>query len=186
MRVLFLGPPGSPILRILEQYDEVEQTMEPIKPAGPRPGLIVSYGYTHILDSDVLDWVGGDAINLHISLLPWNRGCDPNLWSILESTPSGVSIHFMDAGIDTGDLIAQREVSFTGEDTLRRCYDRLQAEIQKLFGECWPDIRSGRSLRTPQPRGGSFHLEADKDEFAHLLTQGWDTPIRDIAGAALR
>ncbi len=186
MRVLFLGPGESPLLAVLDQHDDVEQTVEPIKPAWPRPDLIVSYGYTHILGSDILDWVAGNAINLHISMLPWNRGSDPNLWSFLENTPCGVSIHYMDTGIDTGDLIAQREVHFTGEETLRGSYELLQTEIQRLFRELWPDIRAGRVRRIPQPGGGSYHRQADKDRFAHFLTHGWDTPIKEIVGAGLR
>ena len=185
MRVLFLGPAASTLLGVLARDDDVEQTAEPITPSDPPPELIVAHGYTHILGSDILDWVAGNAINLHISLLPWNRGSDPNLWSFLENTPCGVSIHFMDAGVDTGDLIGQREVTFGDEQTLRECYERLQAEIQELFRELWPDIRAGRSPRTPQPPGGSYHREAEKDAFTHLLTRGWDTSIRDIAGAAL-
>ena len=183
--MLFLGPAQSPLLDELGRFDYVEQTDEPIRPAELNPDLIVSYGYRHILRPTVLDWVSGAAINLHISLLPWNRGADPNLWSFLEDTAAGVSIHYVDAGVDTGDLIGQREVRFNGEETLRSSYERLQLEIQDLFCELWAEIRAGRAPRTPQPSGGSYHRSSDKAPFGHLLTSGWDTPVRGLVGAGL-
>ncbi|MCL0081308.1 hypothetical protein M1N64_03665 [Peptococcaceae bacterium] len=55
-----------------------------------------------------MDKFQGRAINLHISFLPWNRGADPNFWSFIENAPVGVSIHYLDEGIDTGDRKKQQ------------------------------------------------------------------------------
>ena len=41
------------------------------------PQLVVSYNYTYIIEQDVIDYMKGQCINLHISMLPWNRGSDP-------------------------------------------------------------------------------------------------------------
>src|SRR5688500_18057136 len=75
------------------------------------PDLIISYSYRHIIKKDVLAKYPGKFINLHIAYLPFNRGADPNLWSVIEGTPSGVTIHVIDDGIDTGPIIAQRLVA---------------------------------------------------------------------------
>ena len=60
------------------------------------------------------------------------------MWSFLEDTPKGVTIHYIDEGIDTGDIIVQKEV-FIDEDkeTLKSSYEILNKEIQALFKENW-------------------------------------------------
>ena len=102
-------------------------TADPITAADVADGrfdALVSYRYRHILKGDVLGAFPDRAWNLHISLLPWNRGADPNLWSFLERTPKGVTIHHMDEGLDTGDLVAQRELHFDLDaHTLDSAYD---------------------------------------------------------------
>ena len=74
-----------------------------------------------------------NIINLHPSLLPWNKGYHSNFWSIYENTPKGVSIHLIDDGIDTGDIVAQSELTYFDEDTLRTTYKKLRASMVNLF-----------------------------------------------------
>ena len=181
MRVLFLGPPTSPVLAFLRTSgDEVVATEKPLGVAHLeelKPDLIVSHGYRHVLPADVVELVRDRAVNLHISLLPWNRGADPNVWSWLDSTPKGVTIHFIDEGVDTGDVIAQREVAMSADETLASSYAILQDAIVELFRETWPDIRAGRAEGRPQEGSGSTHRLRDRDEWSRLLTGGWDTPV---------
>jgi len=76
--------------------------------------------------------LGNRAINLHPSLLPWNRGAHSNFWSFLEDTPKGVTIHIIDEGIDTGDILLQKKIKFDqSKETLRSSYGRLQQELQQ-------------------------------------------------------
>lgn len=181
MRVLFLGPADSPVYSYLRAVEgDVVATSTKIDTSFAEISSIdflVSYGYRHILKKDILDLFQQRAINLHISLLPWNRGADPNLWSFAERTPKGVSIHYMDEGIDTGDLIVQTEVVFDEPETLRSSYERLCRRIEDLFIEWWPRIRDGRCPRYAQPDGGSVHRVKDKDTLTPFLTEGWDTPV---------
>ncbi|MFN6960931.1 MAG: formyltransferase family protein, partial [Rhodocyclaceae bacterium] len=109
--------------------------------------------------------------------LPWNRGADPNLWSFIEDTPKGVTIHYLDEGIDTGDIVVQKQATFSENDTLRTSYDKLQKEIQQLFRDNWASIRQGKCGRKKQEGKGTFHLLKDRERISHLLTNGWDTPI---------
>ena len=71
--------------------------------------FLISFGYRYIISEAVLNKFKPNAINLHISYLPWNRGADPNLWSFIEDTPKGVTIHEIDEGIDTGDIIFKKK-----------------------------------------------------------------------------
>jgi methionyl-tRNA formyltransferase len=192
MSVLFLGPPDSLVLDFLKSNErEIVQTMEPLDEtflARHPADFLVSHGYRHIIRSALLNGFARRAVNLHVSYLPWNRGADPNLWSFIENTPKGVSIHDLDAGIDTGDIIAQKLVEFQPGGTLRTTYERLQTEIAQLFARHWSQIRQGTCNATKQVGAGSFHRIADREKVAHLLPQGWDTPVAYLekAGAEWR
>ncbi len=190
MKIVVLGNKPSPIRKIIE--DEGNEVMEWSDPVdihllkNNSIEFIVSYGYRHLIREPVLDYLPGKIINLHISYLPWNRGADPNLWSFLEETPKGVSIHFVDCGIDTGDTLVQKEMKFEqyGE-TLATTYKALNDELIELFREAWPSIRGGYCRRSKQPAGGSFHRSSDKGKYSHLLTNNWDTSVNLLRGKAL-
>ena len=188
MNILLLGPYRKDLIDFLSSFgDKVTITEAPLIDDSEclfNNDFIVSYGYRHILKKDILDKFLNKAINFHISLLPWNRGADPNLWSFLEDTPKGVTIHYLDYGIDTGDILAQQEVDYMPEDTLRTSYERLSKTIEELFRKVWPNIRSGKQKAIPQPAGGSYHRLSDRATFEYLLTKGWDTPVADLIGKA--
>lgn len=190
MNVLLLGPYRKNLIDFLSSFgDEVATREAPLDSDSKclyNIDFIISYGYQHILKEDVLDKFSNKAINLHISLLPWNMGADPNLWSFLEDTPKGVTIHYLDYGIDTGDILAQQEVNYVPEDTLRTSYERLSKTIEELFRRVWPNIRSGKQKSISQPKGGSYHRLSDRVAFEYLLTKGWDTPVLDLIGKAKR
>lgn len=190
MKILFLGPLDSPLLGYLRsREDEVFATAEAFDAGfldARMPDFLVSYGYPRILKQPILERFMPDrAINLHISYLPWNRGSDPNFWSFLERTPKGVTIHYLDEGIDTGDIIVRKEVAFGASETLKSSYDRLHEEIEALFYAHWPAIRSGACPRLPQTGAGSFHLYKETKARMHLLSDGWNTPVNVLEEAGV-
>jgi len=138
--------------------------------------LVISYGYRHILKKEIIESSTAPIVNLHISYLPWNRGAHPNFWSFYECTPSGVSIHLIDEGVDTGAIIYQRYVNFDKEeDTFSKTYKKLIVEIEKLFRDNIDELISKKFIATPQRRKGSYHSVANlPKEFI-----GWDTVIKD-------
>ena len=97
-------------------------------------------------------------MNLHPSFLPYNRGANPNVWSIIDRTPAGVSLHYVDQGVDTGDLIAQHEVEVLPWDTGFTLYGKLEEAAVTLFQENWASIRRGAIPRHIQPsEAGTSH-----------------------------
>jgi methionyl-tRNA formyltransferase len=181
--IVFLGREDSPVLaqlRAVEDEVRVVGPSEPFDPADTR--LAVSHGYRLILRRPVLERLPDRIVNLHISLLPYNRGADPTLWSVLEDTPAGASIHYIDEGVDTGDVIAQRRVPLADDDTLATGYAKLQDAVAALFAEHWPAIRAGTCERRAQPAGGTVHRVADRARVEHLLTDGWDTRVGALRG----
>ena len=191
MNILLLGMTPSPLRTIVESADcrvlETDQKISVDFLSAHSVDFAVSYRYRHIITRDIIDYLRSRVVNLHISYLPWNRGADPNLWSFLEDTPKGITIHYIDEGIDTGDIIAQRLVDFDiNHDTLSTSYQKLNQEITRLFVECWSSIRAGACGCKKQPGGGSFHRMIDKIPFQHLFEErGWDTPVKELIGQAI-
>jgi methionyl-tRNA formyltransferase len=191
-RVLFLGRDDSGALAHLRSVEpdvvalapDAEVTAATV--AALAPADIVVHGFRRLLGADVLGLLPGHVVNLHISLLPYNRGADPNLWSVLEDTPAGVTIHHVDPGLDTGDIIAQRELHFSDDETLASSYAALQDAMTELFVATWPAIRAGTAPRHPQTGPSTSHRSRDRAAVEHLLTDGWQTPLGALRGRARR
>lgn len=180
MKVILLSPyPQRIIDTIKAARDEVEcwhpDGSPPLPETFERFGFCVSYGWRQI----IRPVPPIPTINLHISFLPWNRGADPNYWSWVDDTPKGVSIHWLDAGIDTGPVIIKAQTRMTAEvETLASSYDKLQKHIAYLFATSWCWIRA---LKPDMYAGfnngqGSFHRKRDLP-FSAL---DMDTPVRDL------
>jgi methionyl-tRNA formyltransferase len=132
------------------------EIVEAIKSLRPDIGISVFFGY--ILRPDILSIMPRGCINVHPAFLPYNRGSHPNVWSIMEGTPAGATIHYVDDGIDTGDIIKQQEVPVEPTDTGQTLYRKLERACVELFIETWPSIRSGHELRMSQQlEDGTFH-----------------------------
>ncbi len=190
MKILLLSPYRENVIRFLElDENEVITTEENISLSSEviqGIDFVISYGYRHILKEDLIRLFPNKIINIHISLLPWNRGSDPNLWSFLENTPKGVSIHYVNLGVDTGDILVQEEVLFTEDDTLKTSYYRLTATAFELFKKNWNDIKREKIAAKSQTKNGSFHRLKDRKKYEYLLDRGWDTPVRNLIGKALK
>jgi methionyl-tRNA formyltransferase len=133
---------------------------EQIRNLEPDLGVCVLFGY--VLDRAFLDAMPCRFVNLHPAFLPHNRGAFPNVWSIVDRTPAGVTLHFVDEGVDTGDIIAQRQVPILATDTGESLYDRLEQAALDLFRQTWPLLRAGQQSRIPQdPAAGSSHRARD-------------------------
>lgn len=178
MRVLLLSPYPHRISKPIEQAgDEWYATADRITPNNCNGyDMLVSFGYRHILPQPILKMFGTRAVNVHIALLPWNKGAHPNFWAWYDGTPHGVTIHVMDAGIDTGPIIASRRVEMNPADhTFASSYDVLMAEADALFALQWPRIRTGQyELRSH--RGGSFHFAKELPS----LADGWNSPVSSV------
>lgn len=184
MKILFLGPSDSPLIQYLKRIgEEVINTSEKIDLEfilKEKPEFLISYGYRHIIKKQILDCFPKKAINLHISFLPWNRGVSPNLWSFFDNSPSGVTIHYLNEGIDTGDIITQERVTFPDNETLKGSYSELQKRIQELFKNSWPAIKKNQIKGKKQFECGSYHTLKQTKDLLQRLPNGWDTLISEV------
>lgn len=142
-------------------------TLDRIKALGCDMAVSVFYGYR--LLPDFLDMFPKGCINLHPSYLPYNRGAYPNVWSIVESTPAGATLHYIDEGLDTGAIIAQRLTVQEPWDTGESLYAKLLDTGYGLFTENWQDVVDGTVKIEDQVSGeGSFHLKKDVDGIDYI------------------
>jgi methionyl-tRNA formyltransferase len=136
---------------------------------------IVSFGYRHILRSAVLSTARHPILNLHISMLPFNKGAHPNFWAWIDRTPHGVTLHELDAGVDTGPILEQHPVFFDDDQiTLRQSHSVLINRIEAAFLEILPVWLSGSSQAKPQLGQGTYHAVKDLPKWVH-----WDMTARE-------
>lgn len=142
------------------------------------PQLIVSYNYKYIIDREVIHFMQGNMINLHISYLPWNRGASPNIWSFIDNTPKGVTIHQISPECDAGKLLYQKECFFCAEEeTFESVYHKLNNEIIALFMTHWEEIRDGNYILYDQKGEGSSHTINDLKKLRACVEFQWSDNI---------
>lgn len=134
-----------------------------------------------LITSDIIEYLPKKIINLHPSFLPWNKGYHPNYWSIKEHTPHGVSIHYIDETIDTGDILIQTKLNYSDNDTLETTYNRLRKYMVLLFKVSWKDIKEGNIPAKKQDLNtGTLHFKADFQDILERLPLGWKTTLKDL------
>ncbi len=177
MKILYLGnKKNKKIFSFLSNFGEVFFNDKEFKLLDYKKfDWIISYGYRHIILKDHLDKLKNPIINMHISYLPFNRGAHPNYWSFKDNSPKGVTIHFIDNGIDTGPILVQKKQTFSENDTLQTSYFKLKKTIEDLFCDSFPKIITNQIIPKPQIGNGSFHIKKDLPENIN-----WNTKIKEI------
>jgi methionyl-tRNA formyltransferase len=123
-----------------------------------------------IIQGFIIDAPRVGVVNFHPSLLPYNRGKNYNFWTIVEDTPFGVTLHFVDEGIDSGDILFQAPVAKTWEDTGATLYFKAKREILSLFQNHYMDIIEGRYTRVKQDTAqGTIHYSKELDACSRLV-----------------
>lgn len=121
------------------------------KLAAAKADLFVVVAYGKILPQNILDLPTRGCINVHASLLPELRGAAPIQWSIVRgNATTGITTMLMDAGMDTGDMLLQRELPVTDTDTGITLSDKLSQLGGELMIETLPQWLSGELKARPQ------------------------------------
>lgn len=141
--------------------------------------LAISYTYRFIVKEDIIKALNDNIINLHTSFLPWNRGASPNLWSVIENTPRGVTLHYINKQLDKGKIIAQRLVPFEVGATLKTSYEQLDNEAFSLFVSAFAYYPYWRQMAYFPEFKGTYHNMAQTKEVMQTLP-GWDVAIEDM------
>ena len=141
--------------------------------------LIISYGYKHIISNKIIKKLKKPIINLHIGYLPYNKGSHPNLWSFLDQTPSGISIHEINSDIDGGPIIFKKIIEFNKTNlTFFQTYNRLRIEIETLFIKNIDKLLNYNYSTIKQREGGTIHYKKDLEILKkYKIFKGWNHTI---------
>jgi len=111
-------------------------------------------------------------LNFHPSLLPYNRGKHYNFWTIVEDTPFGVTIHFVDESIDGGDIVFQKSIIKSWEDTGESLYNKAQNAMIELFTQNYGKIVKGEYHKIKQDEKiGSFHYGKELEQASEIFLE---------------
>jgi dTDP-4-amino-4,6-dideoxyglucose formyltransferase len=141
--------PDVPRLSVRERAAEVSG----------RYGLVISIHCKQIFPADLIHKVR--CVNVHPGLNPSNRGWYPQVFSIINKLPAGVTIHEIDEQLDHGPTIAQREYMIEPWDTSGSVYRQLMKIERELVLDWFPRIRDGAYQAAPAPGEGNINYRKD-------------------------
>ena len=136
-----------------------------------KPDIIITCAYGQIIPKVVLDYPRYGCINVHASLLPKLRGGAPIHHAIIDGyQETGITIMYMDVGMDSGDIIAYQKIPIELSDTYQTLHDKLSLLGSSLLIETLPSIVSGENQRIKQNQdevtyGYNIKREEEKLDF---------------------
>jgi len=143
-----------------------------------QPDLIVVVAYGQILPPALLEIPRHGCLNVHTSILPKYRGAAPIQWAIVDGEPeTGVSIMKMDAGLDTGPVVAEARTAITDDDDSQKLHDRLAQMGATLLLTTLPEYVAGRITPVAQPVDGATYARKIAKEDGRI---DWSRPARAI------
>ena len=135
-----------------------------------KPDLVFLLWWPYIIKKEILDLASVGFVNMHPSMLPHCRGKDPYFWSIVKNAPFGLTIHFVDEGIDTGDILFQKQILYGALDTEQSLWKKATDLAPQFLADKFDDIVNGNYTRTKQDLSeGSFHFKREKEEWMKLV-----------------
>lgn len=135
------------------------------------PDYIISIHFQYIYPKEVLNIPTEGAVNLHPAYLPYNRGWHTPSWAILDETPFGATLHFMEEEVDAGDIIARKELDIKPDDTADSLYGRARELEIELFKESWPSLATYQYETQPQSEQlATEHKKADIEAVRKIET----------------
>jgi methionyl-tRNA formyltransferase len=156
---------GIPIL----QPARIKDQQVTLEIRGLTPDVIVVVAYGQILPHDVLEIPRIACLNLHASLLPRWRGAAPVQAAITaDDCETGITVMYMDEGLDTGDILLQRNVEILPNDTGGSLHDRLAQIAPEALLESLRLLAAANTPRIPQDNTRATYASKLKREHGHI------------------
>ena len=147
--------------------------------AALQPDLLVVMAYGQILPQELLDLPRLGALNLHASLLPRHRGAAPVHAAILSGDrTTGITSMWMDAGLDTGDILLAREIAIAPDETAGSLHDRLAELAPAVLEESLALIRAGCAPRIKQDNSSATYAPKLDRAYGRI---DWSASAEEIA-----
>ena len=145
-----------------------------------KPDLMVVVAFGQILSQRILDIPPYGCINVHGSLLPRDRGAAPMQWCVIDGEKkTGITTMFMDAGLDTGDMLLKAEFPIGPDTTLEEVHDGLMALGAKVLIDTLEELSAGTLKRIPQT-GESNYAPMLTKETGHIHWQDCAQKIHNL------
>lgn len=145
-----------------------------------KPDLMVVVAFGQILSQRILDIPPYGCINVHGSLLPRYRGAAPMQWCVIDGEKkTGITTMFMDAGLDTGDMLLKAEFPIGSDTTLEEVHDGLMALGAKVLIDTLEELSAGTLKRIPQT-GESNYAPMLTKETGHIHWQDCAQKIHNL------
>ena len=138
------------------------------------PDVIAVIAYGQILPRSVLEIPRIACLNLHASLLPRHRGAAPIQAAIIAGDrESGISVMYMDEGLDTGDVLLQTRLEIAPDETGGSLHDRLAAIAPEALHEALAQLQAGTAARIPQDSSAATYAPKLEREHGRIA---WNEP----------
>ncbi len=151
------------------QPEKVKEDDAVMRLRAEAPDIIVVAAFGQILSKEILELPRYGCINVHASLLPKYRGAAPIQWSIIDGEEkTGVTIMQMNEGLDTGDILTQREVPILSTETGGSLFDKLAETGASLCVETISEIEKGNVNPVKQDDNFSSYAKMLKKELGQI------------------
>lgn len=117
--------------------------------------------FPYIIPKEILEIPKIGFLNLHPAYLPYNKGWHTPSWAILDKTPYGATLHFMEEALDEGDIIHQKKLQILLHDTANNLYQRVLELEAEVFYEAFETLLSLKPNRKKQNKKGTSHVKRD-------------------------
>ena len=151
------------------------------------PDFLFSFYYRNMVKQEILDIPAKGALNLHGSLLPKYRGRCPINWVLVNGEKeTGVTLHYMVAKADAGDIVGQQRFAIDDDDTARTLFDKAAKAAAELLDRELPKLAAGTAARTPQDHAAATCFGGRKPADGEI---DWKQPaaaVRNLIRAVTR
>jgi len=148
---------------------------------GWKPDFIFSFQCRAILKKDLIKVPSEGVVNLHFAKLPKYRGCYPIAWALLNGENSiGVTWHYIDEGIDTGDIIYQRDIPVEPQDSARSLFDKATSTCVEDIGKVLEMVFPGKAVQQKQNATQATYYSKHSIDFNRNFVD-WNRPTEEVA-----
>nr|WP_321467734.1 bifunctional UDP-4-amino-4-deoxy-L-arabinose formyltransferase/UDP-glucuronic acid oxidase ArnA [uncultured Desulfobulbus sp.] len=152
-----------------------------------QPDALFSFYYRNMVGQEILDIPAQGCINLHGSLLPSYRGRCPVNWVLVNGEQeTGVTLHYMTAKPDDGDIIGQQQVTIAEDDTALSLFGKLNQAAQVLLSVELPKIKAGTNARMPQDAAAASYYGGRGPQDGEIHWNQSAASIRNLVRAVTR
>ena len=151
------------------------------------PDIIFSFYYRNMIKQPILDTPPAGCLNLHGSLLPKYRGRCPINWVLVKGEKeTGVTLHYMTPKPDDGDIVHQKKITITDDDTARSLHDKAAQAASVMLDDVLPQLKDGTAPREPQDHSKATYYGGRRPADGEIDWAAGAKQIRNLVRAVTR